>query len=90
MFDTRTRLLFFGLPKRCSWSRLKKCGSGSGTALTVVAPGGSGSATLIWIHNTGFQTLNFRIDSVLRQEVERARQVTELAQRSLILAGKGT
>jgi hypothetical protein len=29
----------------------------------------------------------FRIDSVLRQEVERARQVTEVAKRSLILAG---
>ena len=29
-----------------------------------------------------------RIDSVLRQEVERARQVTEVAKRSLILAGE--
>ena len=29
MFDTKTRLLLFCLPKRCSWSRLKKCSSGS-------------------------------------------------------------
>ena len=62
MFDTRTRLSFFCLPKSCSRSRLKKLASApdsdqqkicscSVATLTVVAPGGYGSATLVKSHN---------------------------------------
>ena len=57
MFDTRTRLFFFACLKDAAGAALKnaasapgsdqkKIGSGSGAALKVAAPGGSGSATL--------------------------------------------
>ena len=60
MFDTRTRLFFFACLKDAAGAALKnaapapgsdqkKIGSGSGAALKVAAPGGSGSATLVGI-----------------------------------------
>ena len=58
MFDTRTRLFFFACLKYAAGAALKnaapaptkkKIGSGSGAALKVAAPGGSGSATLVGI-----------------------------------------
>ena len=44
MFCHNNKAFLFCLSKRCSRSRLKKCGSGS--ILKVAAPGGSDSATL--------------------------------------------
>ena len=60
MFDTRTRLFFFACLKDAAGAALKKAalspgseqkkiGFGSGAALKVAAPGGSGSATLMII-----------------------------------------
>ena len=58
MFDTRTRLFFFACLKDAAGAALKnaapapgsdqkKIGSGSGAALKVATPGGSGSVTQV-------------------------------------------
>ena len=53
MFDTRTRLFFFACLKDAAGAALKNAAPtkkkiGSGAALKVAAPGGSGSTTLVY------------------------------------------
>ena len=80
MFDTRTMLFFFACLKYAAGagaalrikapapgSDPKKIGSGSGDALKVAAPGGSGSTTLIKIVN--FVTFEFKLLKVIQSKI---------------------
>ena len=82
MFDTRTMLFFFAClkyaagagaalrikaPAPAPGSDPKKIGSGSGDALKVAAPGGSGSTTLIKIVN--FVTFEFKLLKVIQSKI---------------------
>ena len=78
MFDTRTMLFFFACLKYAAGAALKiaapapgsdpkKIGSGSGDALKVAAPGGSGSTTLIKIVN--FVTFEFKLLKVIQSKI---------------------